>query len=138
MTNIHLTASEQKFYDKLSSDLKGGWTVEQEVLQSNDSPAKRKMRLHLMKVHDPVIKVFLESAAGAKSSEELAELLISTSLKDVHDNDLEELFFALGPDALSDFIASELQKVKTDDDLESVVALTVIRHSLLESMQPTK
>lgn len=134
MTHIYLMAGERSAFDALPPDVRSGWQVEEERGTPSDSPEKRSMRMQLLHLRDPKLQGFLQAANAVGSLDAMVALLNDTSLEGVADNDLEELFFALGPEALSVFIAAELTRVQSDHDLEGVVALTVIRHSLLEAM----
>jgi len=135
MTHIYLMAGERSAFDALPQEVRSGWQVEEEKGTSSDSPEKRKMRMQLLHLRDPKLQAFLLAANEAGSLDAMVDLLNDTSLEEVADNDLEELFFALGSEALGVFIAAELGRVQNDHELEGVVALTVIRHSLLASQQ---
>ncbi len=127
---------EQVLFDTLPDALREGWETEAETLSYEDTPQRRMIRLSLLRLHDPKLLAFREQAKQAQSAEEIAVLMESIDLKDVDEGDLAELFFALGPVTLSLLIAALLRTVKTDTDIEGITALTVIRHSVLASLQP--
>ena len=66
----------------------------------------------------------------------IAALLADFDLKDVDEDDVAELFFALGPAAVTQLIAALFVTATTDADIEGITALTVIRHSVLAALQP--
>ncbi len=132
MNALSLTAEEKKMFDGLSAKVKEGWEAQEEKGSYQDSPEKLSTRLALLRVHDPKLLEFQKKAAGL-SAEKLSELIAKTDLTGVTDDDLAQLSFAIGPTILTRLIGGLLQAVKTDDDLEGIAALTVIRHSLLES-----
>lgn len=136
MRTLHLTMQEQVLFDTLPDALREGWETEAETLSYEDTPQRRMIRLSLLRLHDPKLLAFREQAKQAQSAEEIAVLMESIDLKDVDEGDLAELFFALGPVTLSLLIAALLRTVKTDTDIEGITALTVIRHSVLASLQP--
>ena len=137
MNNIlHLTAAERQLFDALSDGLKEGWVLEEERLTYADDPRHRTMRMQLMHLHDPKMQEFLEQAkAKAGDDQSLAALIMGTDLSDVSDGDLAELFFVLGPGPLAVLISSLLKEVSTDEHIDDIASLTLIRHTLLTSMQ---
>ncbi len=132
MNTLYLTAGERGIFAKLSDALREGWNAEDEKGDFSDSEEKLSMRMALLRLHDPKLLDVQKQAAGL-SSEKLAALLAQTNLKGVSDDDLAELTFAIGPSILSKLIAGLLLQVKTDEELEDISALTLIRHSLLQS-----
>ena len=136
MDTVYLTSAERSLFDALPDSVRNGWQIAEETLTVAESPAQRRMRLHLLQLRDPKLKNFITEAQGKNSVDELATFVLSMDLKGVSEADLAELFFALGPTALTLIIADSLKKVKTDDDLDGINALVTIRHSLLLSMQP--
>ena len=136
MDTVYLTSAERSLFDALPDSVRNGWQIAEETLTVAESPAQRRMRLHLLQLRDPKLKNFITEARGKNSVDELATFVLSMDLKGVSEADLAELFFALGPTALTLIIADSLKKVKTDDDLDGINALVTIRHSLLLSMQP--
>lgn len=135
MDTLFLTGREMKLFDALPSAVKEGWTVERETMTVEETPENIRTRLSLLSLHDPKLRAFQKKAQSMNTPEELASLVSDTDLKDVSDADLAELFFALGPTALSSLIEHELQHATTDDDLDNVDALVTIRHSLLSSLR---
>ena len=100
----------------------------------DDSPERRRMRLYLLRLHDPHLQAFVEEAKKRDTPEALIQLIYNTNLAGVDDSDLAELFFVLGPNALSALIQKMLLECKTDSDLQDIAALTEIRHSLFASL----
>lgn len=130
-----LTASEQKIFDDLPETLREGWSREEEQWKAvSETPDQIRMRLHLVRLHDPKLQSFLLEAQKNSSVDAISSLILGTNLKGVGDADLAELFFALGPNALSQIITSLLASAKTDDDIASIESLTLIRHLLLASL----
>ena len=137
MNPLFLLREEQAAFEALSSDLREGWEVEMETATYEDSVEKQIMRLSILRLHDPTLKELRDKAQSAGSVEEVATLLQDFDLKDVDEDDLAELFFAMGPTILSQLIASLLASAKTDDDIEGITALTTIRHSVLHALAPS-
>jgi hypothetical protein len=133
MTTLLLTATEKPLWDKLPAKLREGWEVVEERGAFRDSPERRTMRLQLVHLRDPKLKIFLEKARAATSVDALATLVLSMDLREVMDADLAELFFALGPALLAKVMSSLLQSARTDSDIEGIAALTVIRNALYSS-----
>jgi len=133
MNKLYLTAGERALYDALSVELKEGWEVEEETQIFTDSPQKQMIRFSLLRIHDPKLLSLREKSMKASTVEEVAALIHDADLKGVDEDDLAELFFALGPTVLTRLIETMFTSVKTDADVEGITALTVIRHTILTS-----
>jgi hypothetical protein len=132
MQPLWLTAHEQTLFKALPSSLREGWEVRDETLTFKDSGEQRAARMSLMRLHDPKLIGFREEAQKL-SSEELTALIKKTDLRGVSDDDIGELFFALGPDLLTRILDSMLQSATSDSDLDDIAAMITVRHSLLAS-----
>ncbi|MBI3618490.1 hypothetical protein HY213_00470 [Candidatus Peregrinibacteria bacterium] len=133
---MFLTKDEQKLFSKLPSSLQEGWEVKEEMLTFDDSDERRRMRIAVMHLHDPKLLSFQEKAGTITNAEELFKLAGKIDLTKVQESDLAEIYFALGPSGISMFVIPLLEEAQSDDKVESVAALTHVRHALLESMQP--
>jgi len=137
MNTLYLFPAEQTVFDSLSADLKDGWSVEAEEKTYEDSAQKRAIRLSMARVHDPVLMHLRDKAYKAGTVEEVAGYINETDLKRVDEDDIAELFFALGPDIIGRLIAYMLQTAKTDTDIEGIVSLSLIRHEIYQSFAPS-
>lgn len=135
MTTLYLYTEEIEKFSTYSKELQEGWIVEEEKMTATDSAEERSMRMQLMHLRDPKIKQFLESAEQNPAAKDVATLVHNTDLKDIDDADLAELFFALGPKVITLILAFMLKNIKTDDDIEGIVSIALIRHKLLEAFQ---
>lgn len=135
MNTLFLYTEEAEAYAACSSDIQSGWKVEDEKYTAADSFEKRKVRMQLMHLRDPKLKVFLDHAAKCSAPKEVAEHLHNTDLTHIDTADLAELFFALGPTVLTLLINFMLKDITSDEEVEGVAALTLIRHKLLEAFQ---
>lgn len=135
MNVLHLLPSERTLLEALPASLQDGWTVEEESLTYKDTLQKQMMRLSVVRLHDPSLIKLREKAQTIINPQQMTDLLASQDLSLVGEDDLAQLFFALGPNVLSQLIAELLKKVKSDADMEGVTALTVIRHSILNALQ---
>ena len=136
MNVLFLKAEEQEIYNTLSDELKNGWEVRMEEVDFADEPRKRLMRLYLLHLHDSKVMQFVEEAKKVNDPEKIATMMQDMDIADIDDGDLAELFFALGPNVLDGIIRYSLREAQTDDDIEGVVAVATIRHTLLESLTP--
>lgn len=136
MTTLYLTTEEQEKFASLAPSLREGWTVETESLPIEDSAAKRAIRFQLLRVRDARLLQLRDSIANAKDIDAVVTLIRDQNLKDIHEEDLQQIFFALGPVVVTKLIQSMLSEVQTDTDIEGITALTVIRHSLLSARVP--
>ncbi|HLD32310.1 MAG TPA: hypothetical protein VJB10_01835 [Candidatus Peribacteraceae bacterium] len=133
MTELHLTATEQELFITLPKALREGWTVQKEVQQFKDTNKHLRTRVSFIKIRDPKLHVFKEQIEKAKGQKEIAKIVGEFDLKGVHQADLAELFFALGPKPLFQSIETMLRQAKTDEEIESIAALSLIRNALLRS-----
>lgn len=133
MTTLYLTSMEQQLFAKLSAELREGWVIEGETVHYEDTPEKQMMRIGLVRLHDPVLLALKEKVLQAGTQEHMAALIHSIDLQKVNERDLASLFFAMGPEVLSYLIRSLLREAATDQDIEGITALTVIRHSILNA-----
>ncbi|MEK7218892.1 MAG: hypothetical protein AAB728_05515 [Patescibacteria group bacterium] len=130
---LWLTAAERTIFDALPAPLQDGWELKEETLAFTDTAERRTARLSLVRLHDQKLLALRDKVQKATSPEDVASLLAEIDLRDVTEGDLAELFFALGPDALTRLITPLLREAKTDGDLDDLASLLTIRHSLLES-----
>lgn len=130
---MYLTSSERRLFDGLSDAIREGWEVIDESDAPDESPEIRRMRLHLVQLHDPRLQHFIEEARSKDSVDSIVAHIGQMNLESIMDSDLAELFFALGAGPISTIVSDLLQDVKTDADLQDIEALTVIRHELFIS-----
>ena len=134
---LHLTDTERAIWRTLKPEIQEGWTIEPENGNFRDSPERRRMRLHLLKLRDPRLLDFQEKAKKASTVDALTALILETDLKGVNDADLAELFFAIGPGPIGKIVESMLGAASVDTDIEDIAALTTIRRSLYQAMTPS-
>ncbi|MDA1208802.1 MAG: hypothetical protein O2904_02085 [bacterium] len=134
LTKIYLTSAEQKQFSSLSEELKEGWKVTDQEITYKDTPERFKMRLSFLHVHDPKLLAFKEQLQEVEDKASAVALLEAMDLSDVHQPDLAQLFFTLGPDAVTSFIGGMLTSAKNDKDIEGVAALSMIRNQLIKSL----
>ncbi|MDD4319766.1 MAG: hypothetical protein PHW10_05590 [Candidatus Peribacteraceae bacterium] len=130
---LWLTATEQAAFRALPPAVQDGWQVQPETRTYEDTPEKRNIRLSMVRLHDPKLLALRDKVQEAASGDAAAALLDGMDLEGVADDDLAELFFALGPTLLTRLIEPMVLEAKSDDDLEGVAALVTIRHSMLSA-----
>lgn len=131
MTVLYLYNNERPLFDALADTLKEGWTVEEEAYHYNDSEEKLVMRLEMLRLHDPSLLALQQKVQQSASLEDVAALIQNQSLEGVQDSDIASLCFALGPDVLSRIIVNMLLTAQTDKELETITALTTVRHEIV-------
>lgn len=136
LTVLHLTDAERAIWRMVKPEIQEGWTVEPENGSFPDSPERRCMRLHLVKLRDPKLLDFQRKARKESTMDGLTALILGMDLQNMNDADLAELFFALGPGPIGRAVESMLRTVTKDEDIEGVAALTTIRRSLYQAMIP--
>jgi len=132
-TPLWLTADERQIFTSLPPSVQDGWEVREETQTFTDTAERRNARLNLMRLHDPKLLAFQEKVKKESVPEAIGKLLEETDMRDVAEDDLAELFFALGPDVLTRIITPLLGAAKNDGDVDDVASLLLIRHSLLAS-----
>ncbi len=131
---LYLKDDERKAFDKLSADLKEGWRVEAETIVFKDDDKNRQVRLEIMQISDPTLLAFRKKAQNAKDAKEFLTLVDELDLATVDEQDIGQLFFGLGPDAVTALMAAMLPDVQTDDDMQHFAAFSQLRHIILESL----
>lgn len=121
-------------FGTLPEDLREGWKVETEALSYADTAQKQLIRLSLLRLHEPKLIDLRKKVQTSSSMEEVIKLLQKSDLQDVNEDDLAELFFALGPITLTGLIDYQLKLCKKDTDVDGIAALTLIRHSILHAL----
>ena len=133
LRTAYLTKDEQKLFAKLSATLREGWEVQKEICTYTDASKRQALRFKLYRAYDPRLRVLMQSFEAAESDREMTKILTNSTLEDVSDTALAELFFTMGPGPVSAFVVAMLKEAKTDQDVEHIAALSVIRHALLQS-----
>lgn len=135
---LYLTAAEIDSFQELSDTLREGWVVHEEKTDGRvDDPARRAIRMQMLRLRDPQLMQFVALAQKSNSADAVAALILDTDMAHVSEHDMAELFFAIGPAPLTAVVASLLPRVSGDEDIEAIAALTLIRHSLLAAHSPT-
>ncbi len=132
---LYLTADEKKLFAKLPEDLREGWEVKDEKGKYKDTEKKRMLRLTFMKLTSPELRKFQNAAQKASSIEKLMQLIQSVDLLKSSEDDLIELFFALGPVGMGFIVSTLLTEAKTDQDIDGVALISGIRHSFHNSFK---
>ena len=133
MNTLHLTTDERRAFDTLPAALREGWEDEEETGAFEDTPLRKRLRFELLRLQHPKLTA-LQRDAKTLDPEALGAKLLETDLSDVPDADVAELFFAVGPAALTTLIAALVPQAETDDDLLRLAAATAIRRQLIVSL----
>ncbi len=129
-TTIFLNTEEKEAFNSLSDDLKGDWEVQDEIIEYEESADKQRMRCKLMKLSDPALQKAFDEVQNLKEGDQEAfnNWVSSLSLSELNDDDMNEIFYALGPVSISNMIKQMLAEAKEADDVEYVAAISAIRH----------
>ncbi len=131
MNTLFLTTEEQKVFQALPDKLREGWTVEVErstVYETNEELAMRQK-----------MSSFEEFPQVASLAKQVAEgnALEKLSLNDVPQEVLPELCFCIGATGLSVLMSKLLGEIQSDEDLEGLMGLSLLRHEMLLSNSAT-
>lgn len=132
MHMLNLTKTELDLFNALPVAVQDGWKTVEEQLTFEDTDYRRHMRMSVMKIHDPQLltlrsKLYELSAKPEEAQKVLDDLDIST----VNDDDMLQLFYAMGPDPLTFMILQLLQPGADDESIKMASALSIIRHVIL-------
>ncbi|MFH1444638.1 MAG: hypothetical protein ABIG34_04620 [Candidatus Peregrinibacteria bacterium] len=131
MNTLYLTTEEQKMFQALSDELKEGWTVEKEQSTAYETREELEMRQKMSSFDE-----FPQVASLAKQVTE-GSPLEKLSLQDVPQEVLPELCFVIGATGLSVLITSLLKEIQSDEDVEGLMGLSLLRHEMLLSNSAT-
>lgn len=134
---LHLTADEQALFAAVPENLRRKVNIESETLTYVDTPQRKQIRVQNMKLSATALLNFKGKVTAGSTVEEMTTLLSTANLAALSEDDLSELYFALGPDGVSMLIIQMLPHVRKEEDFEALISLCVIRHSLLLSLSPT-
>jgi hypothetical protein len=134
MPTLHLTAHERELFDALTPALREGYEIVEESLRFEDTPERQKLRLESLHLTSPALKAMGDKLSGEMSLDEMAAVFDSFNADKMTDSDLGQLFFGVGPGVMSFYVREYLKAVKDDEDLMNIVALTQLRHIVLESL----
>jgi len=130
VNTLFLTAEEQKTFGALPAKLRDGWTVTPAVIVPED-PEELIVRRGMASFANAELRSACERLAETKDSK-WEQVLSSLREQAFTREELSEMFFALGVEALNRFIAVVLPSAKTDEDVEFLSALTQVRSMLSE------
>lgn len=136
MPQIHLTAGEQKIFSKLPEMVRKGFEVREETLRFQDSDDKRAVRMRNLKLKSPILLAFQKKSANLKTVDDLKKAAETLDMSAIPQEDMIELYFAMGPGVVSVMIAAALEDAKTAESVGVIAGLAFIRHGLFLSMQP--
>lgn len=131
---MYLTKDEKKMFEKVPEALRKGWTVEEEKMVFEDSPTKVSIRMRNMTIKDPVLLALKEKASSTKAPEEVAKILGTVDLSKISQDDLAELYFAMGPVPLTTIIGNSFKGLTTVEAVAGLASVATIRHGLLLSL----
>lgn len=129
-TTLYLTDEEKTVFDKLSDELKEGWTVETAVIDYEETPQKQRIRFDVMNIQSPALQEFQEKTKEAKTKGEIGVLAAELDFSSFNDVDLTEIFYALGPVSIGILIAQFLSGVQSDEDIQGILGMSILRNLL--------
>lgn len=125
---LFLTADERTLFERLPHSLTEGWSVVDDVMEYIDSEDRRRLRMSTVYVQDPRLKQFHDKAHSAITIEEATNMLQEIDLRDMHQTDVREILYALGPDVLSAIVGLLLRTAGGKEDIVEAAAYATARH----------
>lgn len=129
MNTIRLTQAEQRLFQTLPENVRSAWTVSPEEIEYQESHAKQRVRCKFMKLSSALQKS-VEQIGALASQESFEKWAASIDVRQITDNDLREIFYALGPVSIGRMLEQMIPHVVSADELEAVAAIAAIRHIL--------
>jgi hypothetical protein len=127
MNTIYLTQAEQRLFQALPEKLRSFWTVSPEKIGYEESQAKQRVRCKFMKL-SPALKKGMDQIGAISSQESFEKWAASIDISKLTDNDLKEVFYALGPVSIGRMLEQMIPGAVSGDDVEAVAAIAAIRH----------
>jgi len=122
---LHLTKDEQKLFDALSDSLKEGWEVHDETLTAFESDDVLRIRLSMARLSKfPPTERIIKDVQGGK-------MPTPDMLDEIPEDILPTFFFTIGAKGVAAMMWILLQKIKDDEDIQGLAALSLIRHDIL-------
>jgi len=131
---LYLTVDERTLFDALPAKLKEGWEVKEEKGTYQDDDMKRMLRMTFVRLQDPALKQLQVKLKSVKNEQELVELGKTVDFSSASEEDLAELFFAMGAKDMTRLLRMKMHSAQMDDDLDGIAALSGIRHTFYESV----
>lgn len=128
MGTLYLTTEEKVYFEQYPAKNRKEWTVTDEKQVFDDTKERFMVRISMMKLRSPELLELQEKVKKLPNEQEILKLLDSIKISQIPDEDLFEIFFAIGPKLMTVYILDLLSK---QSDLSLVSALTFIRNSIL-------
>jgi len=132
MNTLFLTAAESTLFQSLSTELKEGWSVENEKGGAEETPEELDLRHQMVSLTDGGFRTFIDALKEAKSPGDFDQAASKIRAEDLSPDVLAEMFFTLGTKVTSAFVEYLLTKIETDEDIEGLAGITQMRHMLYE------
>lgn len=130
MNSLYLTQAEQELFSALPESLRDGWKVEREKIDYVDSQEKQRVRCKFMKLSSG-----LHTVPPIASQSAFEDWVSSLDLARLTDDDLREIFYALGPISIGRILERTIPLIQTDSDIEGVAAIALLRHIIFTPLK---
>lgn len=131
MNTLFLTAEERKAFDLLPAKMREGWSA-QDIVLVPERPQELVVRRGMASFENPALRKACERLASARDGSGFEKTARSLQAEAFTREELAEMFFAIGVEAMTRFIAVLLAAVQNDEDMEFLSALTQVRSMLSE------
>lgn len=124
---LYLTAEEQSAFLALPEALREGWTVESETGTAYEDADVLKVRAGMARFETaPEMRAYVQESLKTGKIE-------PTTIKEIPESALPELFFTIGARGVSVLMKVMLQSTKGDEDVAGLAGLSHIRHDILHT-----
>jgi hypothetical protein len=129
---LYLTKEEQKLFKKLPAAAQKGWEVEMDkAAEMVDDDAERMgVRFSMISASNGALAKVRRQAVTLSSEKDVEELLENIDLRSVSEKDWKQLLIAFGPFGLTALIEASLDSVKTQNDMDQIAILSIVRNAI--------
>ncbi len=125
-TLLFLHADERSAFEQLPADIREGWDVQDEALETYESVRQITLRYGMgdFGMHPSVRTIVDQIEKGVAPD--------AVSIAELGPDIQKELYFMIGARGVRSLMRAMLPNLRTDQDIEAYAALSVVRHKLLE------
>ena len=129
MRTLYLTKDEQKRFQELPAKLREGWEIKEPEVICFEEANDLIMRLKVFVPKGFVFEELAKEASEAQTPGEIMRIASAIPVEKLSYNQMVDLFFVLGTKIIGGMILYALNTVESDDDIEGIAVLSVIRRA---------
>ncbi len=127
---VYLRPEEIVLFEKIDPAIRRGWIVTREEQTYDDKEKNRQARWRLLNRDRKKMRELRRIAVESIPPKETDPLDLSA----VPHEQLLDVIFTMGPDALTEFVLSTVAQIRTPEDMQAFAEITRLRNSLFSSL----